>query len=57
MSEEKVGVIDVYVTESYTTWLRRDAIQLNVEDYPELEGKTFEEIQAYVEQCRRNEGY
>jgi len=49
MSEEKVGVIDVYVTESYTTWLRREAVQLDVEDYPELEGKTFEEIQAYVE--------
>jgi len=47
MSEVKT--IKVYVTESYSTWVRRESIELNIEDYPELEGKTYEEIKEYVE--------
>ena len=47
MSEVKT--IKVYVTESYSTWVRREAVELNIEDYPELEGKTYEAIKEYVE--------
>jgi len=49
MSEEKLETIRVYVTESYDTWIRREFIELNIADYPELEGKTYEEIKDYVE--------
>ena len=49
MSEEKIKTVKVYVTESYETWLRREVVELDVEDYPELEGKTLDEILEYVE--------
>jgi hypothetical protein len=49
MSEEKLKTIKVFITESYDTWVRRESIELNIEDYPELEGKTYEEIKEYVE--------
>lgn len=49
MSEEKLETIKVYVTESYDTWIRREFIELNIADYPELEGKTYEDIKDYVE--------
>ena len=49
MSEEKLKTIKVYVTESYETWLRREVVELNIEDYPELDGKTKEEILEYIE--------
>ena len=49
MSEEKLETIKVYVTESYVTWIRREFIELNIGDYPELEGKTYKEIKEYVE--------
>ena len=50
MSEEKIKTIKVYVTESYETWLRREVVVLNIEDYPELDGKTKEEILEYIEE-------
>jgi hypothetical protein len=44
-----IKTIKVFITESYDTWVRRESIELNIEDYPELEGKTYEEIKEYVE--------
>ena len=44
--------INVYVTESYTTWLVKEPIEIDTDNYPELEGKTEEEIKDYIrENC------
>ena len=40
--------ISVRITESYSTWVVRESIELNIEDYPELEGMNEEEIQDYI---------
>ena len=44
--------INVYVTESYTTWVVKESIEIDTENYPELEGKTEDEIKDYIrENC------
>jgi len=40
--------INVYATESYTTWMVREPVELDTDNYPELEGKTEEEIKEYI---------
>ena len=40
--------INVYATESYTTWLVREPIEIDTDNYPELEGKTEEEVKEYI---------
>jgi hypothetical protein len=52
MAEQKTTpkTISVGITESYSTWIVRESIELNIEDYPELEGMNGEEIQDYI-QC------
>ena len=40
--------INVYATESYTTWMVREPIEIDTDNYPELEGKTEEEIKEYI---------
>lgn len=40
--------INVYGTESYVTWLVREPIEIDTDNYPELEGKTEEEVKEYI---------
>ena len=52
MSEEKQETpttISVFVTEYYETSLFREAVDINIEDYTELEGMTREEAIDYIE--------
>ena len=46
--QETPKTISVGLTESYSTWVVREAIELNIEDYPELEGMNKEEIRDYI---------
>ncbi len=41
--------IKVGITESYTTYVYREQIEINVDDYPELEGKSDDEIIEYIQ--------
>ena len=47
MSVEKKK-IKVRMTESYRTYIVRESIEINVEDYPELDGMSDEDIQDYI---------
>lgn len=47
MSVEKKK-IKVRMTESYRTYVVRESIEINVEDYPELDGMSDEDIQDYI---------
>ena len=47
MSVEK-KIIKVCMTESYRTYIVRESIEINVEDYPELDGMSDEDIQNYI---------
>jgi len=50
MSEETTTkTIAVFATEYYETSIVREPVQINLEDYPELEGMTAEEAIDYVE--------
>lgn len=52
MSEEKKETpktISVFATEGYSTYIVREAIELNVADYPELDGMTKQEMIDYIE--------
>ena len=51
---EKLKTISVRITESYSTWVVRESIELNIEDYPELMGMNGDEIRDYIK-C--NSGY
>ena len=46
---EQTKTIAVFATEYYETSIVREPIELNIEDYPELEGMTAEEAIDYVE--------
>ena len=50
MSEqlETKKTIAVYATEGYHTFIVREPLELNIEDYPELEGMSIEEAMDYV---------
>ena len=41
--------IKIYQTESYTTYIVREPITIDLDDYPELDGMTNEEIVDYLE--------
>jgi hypothetical protein len=45
---ETPKTIKVRMTESYSTWIVREPVELNVEDYPELSGMTQEEMEEYI---------
>lgn len=47
--KETPKTISVFATEYYETSLFREAVELNVEDYTELEGMTREEAIDYIE--------
>jgi hypothetical protein len=38
----------LYYTESYSTFISRGPYTLYISDYPELEGKTINEIKEYI---------
>ena len=46
--QETPKTISVGLTESYSTWVVRESIEINIEDYPELVGMNEEEIQDYI---------
>jgi len=45
---ETPKTITVRMTESYSTWIVRESVELNVEDYPELKGMSVEEMEEYI---------
>lgn len=40
--------LNVYATESYTTWLVREPVEVDTDNYPELEGMSEDEIKDYI---------
>jgi hypothetical protein len=40
--------IEVRMTESYSTWVVHESMEINVADYPELEGMTEDEMSDYI---------
>ena len=46
--ETKVETILVRLCEEQTLWVVRDSIDINVSEYPELEGMTEEEMKDYI---------
>ena len=49
MSEQTPRTIAVYSREYYETTIYREPVELNLDNYPELEGLTREEAIEYVE--------
>lgn len=47
MSEKRKFIVNA--TESYCTFIVRGSLTIDVDDYPQLQGKTDEEILEYVE--------
>lgn len=47
-TETTPKTIEVRITESYSTWVVRESMEINVEDYPELAGMTEEEMSDYI---------
>ena len=41
--------IAVFATEGYSVYIVKEPLELNIEDYPELEGMTTQEAIDYVE--------
>ena len=48
MKNQKLESVEVSVYESYTTYLRKKPLVINIADYPELDGMNEDEIQAYI---------
>jgi 3-methyladenine DNA glycosylase/8-oxoguanine DNA glycosylase len=40
--------IEVRMTESYSTWVVHESMEINIADYPELEGMTEDEMTDYI---------
>lgn len=47
---EQVKTITVRMCEAQNLWVVRDSIELEISEYPELEGKSLEEIKEYIEE-------
>lgn len=45
---EKIETIEVYWTETYSTFVSRGPVTITISDYPELEGMSEEEIKDYI---------
>lgn len=43
-----MATLNLYGTESYSTWIVREPVEIDTDNYPELEGKTDEEIKEYI---------
>jgi hypothetical protein len=48
MENQKLESVEVSVYESYTTYLRKKPLVINIVDYPELDGKNEDQIQEYI---------
>jgi hypothetical protein len=48
MENQKLESVEVSVYESYTTYLRKKPLVINITDYTELEGMNEDEIQSYI---------
>ena len=48
MENGKFESVEVSVYESYTTYLRKKPLVINIADYPELDGMNEDEIQTYI---------
>jgi hypothetical protein len=48
MENQKLESVEVSVYESYTTYLRKKPLVINITDYPELDGKNEDQIQEYI---------
>lgn len=42
--------VKIYQTESYTTYIVREPISIDLDDYPELEGMANDEIVEYLKE-------
>jgi hypothetical protein len=40
--------INVYATESFVTWLVREPVQIDTNDYSELDGLSDDEVKEYI---------
>ena len=40
--------INVYATESFVTWLVREPVQIDTNDYPELDGLSDDDVKEYI---------
>lgn len=40
--------LNVYGTESYCTWICREPIEVDTDNYPELEGMSEDDIKEYI---------
>ncbi len=40
--------LNVYGTESYCSWILREPVEINTDNYPELEGMSDEEVKEYI---------
>lgn len=40
--------INVYRTESYDTWILKEPVEIDTDNYPEMEGMTEEEMKDYI---------
>ena len=40
--------IKVFYTESYNTWIVKEPIEIDTDDYPELKGLSKDEIEKYL---------
>ena len=47
-TQETVTTISVRMVEYYNTMVVREPVEIKVEDYPELNGMSEEEIQEYI---------
>jgi len=43
-----MAYIKVFYTEGYNTWIVKEPVEINIDDYPELEGMSKEEIEKYL---------
>lgn len=48
MENEELKLVEVSVYESYTTYVRKKPLTINISDYPELQGMNEDEIQTYI---------
>ncbi len=40
--------VKIYKTEAYSTWIAREPVEIDTENYPELNGLSEQEIEEYI---------
>ena len=48
MENQKLESVEISVYQSYTAYIRKKPLLINLSDYPELEGMNEDEIQTYI---------